>query len=313
MNSILFSITLFLISIHCVSGEYGTQETHYLDVVEGDSATIFCSFQQNIDIRGFSFKKSRKTILQICFFSNENFTELSLSGTIENLQCEFKTEAKSTCTVRTDLTETPEDDPCPPPPENSAQKSLYHGNKIFASISVDRGYTSRLDISGNVWNLNFTLEHLTLPDSGSFSCGGNAEHIGEFYADSTQLTVNKKGSMGTLKIIFIVLLIVLIIIICSLAIWKPNQLMVSIPLQQTPGKSLMTHYILLDTIDTKVYINNPLHCRNITISVDTRDVIINPLDTINTAVTTQDPRDDISKLLDTKDISIYTEDTQNIL
>ncbi|XP_069808771.1 uncharacterized protein [Dendropsophus ebraccatus] len=220
MNYLLFGIILIMMALQCQSGEYITQDPALMDRVEGKSAEVKCYYSHIIDIRKFTLEKARNTILQL-YLKEDMSHVLSLSGTFENLKCGFKD--GSTCKVTTDADtlDVPKDDPCPPT-KHSSQKILYRGNETFASIWIDPGYRSRIDISVNIKNFTYTLQQLTVDDSGSFFCSGCAiGGIGILNKhSSTRLSVTKgPDPKSWIRVLssaaaFVVVIIVSVIIYC---------------------------------------------------------------------------------------------------
>lgn len=210
MDSLFFSIIL-MISIQRLSSEYITQRPTHLDIHEGDSGKIFCSVPNNIDIRALSLEKSREKILHLCLLNDTKPNFLSFSGTIENLKCEFSETAgdEATCAME-DKKDLSKGDYCSPPPENSIKKFLYHGPQILATIWVNSAYKSCIDLSGTIRNLSLTLQHLTPHDDGSYACSGYASDMGEFRADSTQLTVTQGSTHTAIIVVSVVASIVII-------------------------------------------------------------------------------------------------------
>ncbi|XP_073415930.1 uncharacterized protein [Dendrobates tinctorius] len=105
-------------------------------------------------------------------------------------------------------------DHCSPPPENSLKKFFNCEDNIFASIWVNSSYGNRIDLSGTIRELKFTLQDVTEADSDSYSCRGNATRgIGEFTADSTQVSVTK-GSVPVGAIIGAVFVVCFICLAC---------------------------------------------------------------------------------------------------
>ncbi|XP_073538611.1 uncharacterized protein [Phyllobates terribilis] len=221
MGSLLLGIILVLMSSNCLSGEYITQSPPYLDLVEGDSGTISCTVQSDLDIRSLSFIRRFTIILQLCIYSTNGSNLLSFSGTFQNIKCERKTETgeKSTCTIGEEPFNSVQGDHCSPPPENSLKKIFNCGDNIFASIWVDPSYGNRIDLSGTIRKLKLTLQNVTQADSDSYSCRGNATgFIGDFTAYSTQVSVTK-GSMPIGTIIGSILGVCLISLVVFMY-WK---------------------------------------------------------------------------------------------
>ncbi|KAM4030699.1 uncharacterized protein ACNLHF_018351 isoform 2-T3 [Anomaloglossus baeobatrachus] len=224
MGSLLLGIILVLMSGKCLFGEYITQRPPHLDLVEGDSGTISCTVQNDLDIRSLSFIRRFTIILQLCIYST-NASNLSFSGTFQNMKCERETAAgeKSTCKVREEPFSHEHGDHCSPPPRNSLKNVFDCGNYIFASIWVNRRYENRIDLSGTIKEINLTLKRVNGDDIDSYTCRGNATGgIEDFTAKSTQLSVTEVPSQTgvIIGIILGVCVGVILLAVFIFFIWK---------------------------------------------------------------------------------------------
>ncbi|KAM3923654.1 uncharacterized protein RB166_012629 [Leptodactylus fuscus] len=204
-GSLFFGTILLMMSIKGRSCDSITQHPSYLELVEGDSGTFSCSVRRDVDLRVLSLDLGCLKILELCDFSCDRSDRSSFHGTIENLQDVIKVGNKSTCT---DLFKDTKVDRCSSP----SPKNISNESPAWSWIWVSPRYSSRIYVSGDIFNLSFSLKDLRQHDSGSYSCHGFAYGVGEDIIGGTQLTVTKGSgslSLGTLVAVIIAALFLL--------------------------------------------------------------------------------------------------------
>ncbi|XP_044130614.1 uncharacterized protein LOC122923838 [Bufo gargarizans] len=184
-----------------------TQTPSEITLRVGQSATITCSIEKNIDIREMQFWKNKENLLNLTIQTSDISSKIRFSGTFG----EFKwilDDGEHTdsyiCTAKTEMNalklsegvhKTNQID-CPSPDESSTNVILNNGSKKIASLSVIPGeYRSRLDISGTILSLTLTLKNVNISDIDSYQCKGRAKNIAEdsLHGKPTILNVKNHG------------------------------------------------------------------------------------------------------------------------
>ncbi|XP_040186991.1 uncharacterized protein LOC120919076 isoform X2 [Rana temporaria] len=171
----------------------------------GQSASIQCWVEKDIDIREISLYK-RNSLIFTLNISRDNLSKtLEVSGAYNQFTWILNQGGGGTFPCKTASSPESPTMYCHSPGEKDTHIYVWNGTEV-ASFSVENilDYESRIRLSGTVRNLTIWLTDLSVSDRDGYTCRGKADHIGDITGHETSLSVeNPPTGHGCIVIGFV--------------------------------------------------------------------------------------------------------------
>ncbi|XP_073463044.1 uncharacterized protein [Aquarana catesbeiana] len=192
-SSQILSCLSFIIFLHiAMSEDYIHQVPERMSKAVGQSASIQCSVDKRIDIRGLSLYKRHSLIFTLWISSDTLSYTLEVSGTYNNFTWILNQDGGGTFPCTTASSAESPTVACRGPDEKDPNISLWNEVENVASFSVvsSLDYKSRIRLSGTLRNLTIWVTGLRESDRDCYTCHGTAEGIErDFKGNETCLIV----------------------------------------------------------------------------------------------------------------------------